>query len=100
MSRQKLLDRLRKANQVEALAKEIAAEQAIDLVVELAKAIPMEEAAKRRSRPPRRPRRPRPRRRSASRPARKKAEKPKDELWTPDKDDPAAGDKKLWTPDT
>ena len=100
ISREKLLDRLRKANRVEALAKEIAAEQAIDLVVELAKAIPMEEAAKRQEQAAAKaakaaaaPKRKKPA-------GRKKAEEPKDELWTPDKDAPAAGDKKLWTPDT
>ena len=32
--------------------------------------------------------------------ARKKPAKPKDEIGTPDKDAEAAGDKKLWTPDS
>ena len=47
MSRQKLLDRLRTAGRVDSLAKEVAAEQAIDLVVTEAKPIPIEEAQKR-----------------------------------------------------
>ena len=99
MSRQKLLARLRSAGRVDSLAKEVAAEQAIDLVVTEAKPIPMEEAQKRAeaaaetaakaaaAKPKRKPA------------ARKKPAKPKDELWTPDKDAEGAGDKKLWTPD-
>jgi trigger factor len=99
MSRQKLLDRLRKAGRVDGLAKEVAAEQAIDLVVTEAKPIPIEEARKRAeaaaeaaakaaaAKPKRKPA------------ARKKAAEPKDEIWTPDKDAEGAGDKKLWTPD-
>ena len=46
MSRQKLLDRLRHAGRVDGLAKEIAAEQAIDLVVREAKPVSLEEAEK------------------------------------------------------
>ena len=100
MSRQKLLDRLRKAGRVDSLAKEVAAEQAIDLVVTEAKPISIEEAQKRAdaaqeakakeaaAKPKRKPA------------ARKKPAKPKDEIWTPDKDAEAAGDKKLWTPDS
>ena len=59
MSRQKLLDRLRHAGRADALAKEIAAEQAIDLVVTEAK--PICDRGGRRSAPRRPP--PRPRRR-------------------------------------
>jgi trigger factor len=100
VSRQKLLDRLKKANQVDALAKEIAAEQAIDLVVELAKAIPMEEAVeKERKRAEQAAKEAlAPKKRKPA--ARKKAEQPKDELWTPGTDDPEAAKKKLWTPDS
>jgi trigger factor len=99
MSRQKLLDRLRRAGRVDSLAKEVAAEQAIDLVVTEAKPISLEEARKRADKageakakaaaaaPKRKPA------------ARKKPAKAKDELWTPDKEAEPAGDKKLWTPD-
>ena len=99
MSRQKLLAKLRSAGRVDGLAKEVAAEQAIDLVVTEAKPIPMEEAQKRAeaaaeaaataaaAKPKRKPA------------ARKKPAKPKDEIWTPDSDAETAGDKKLWTPD-
>jgi trigger factor len=100
MSRQKLLDRLRHAGRADALAKEIAAEQALDLVVTEAKPISVEDADKRAKKAadaaaqsPASAKKPK---KSA---ARKKA-KPKDELWTPDKDAAeGAGDKKLWTPD-
>ncbi len=99
MSRQKLLAKLRSAGRVDGLAKEVAAEQAIDLVVTEAKPIPMKEAQKRAeaaaeaaataaaAKPKRKPA------------ARKKPAKPKDEIWTPDSDAQTAGDKKLWTPD-
>jgi trigger factor len=99
MSRQKLLDRLRKAGRVDSLAKEVAAEQAIDLVVTEAKPIPLEEAqerAKQAAEAAEKAAAAKPKRKPA---ARKKPAKPKDELWTPDKDAEAAGDKKLWTPD-
>jgi len=46
MSRQKLLDRLRSAGRVDALAQEIAAEQAMDLVITEAKAVSVEQAKK------------------------------------------------------
>jgi trigger factor len=99
MSRKKLLDRLRSAGRVDGLAKEVAAEQAIDLVVTEAKPIPLEVARERATaaaeaaaiqaaaKPKRKPA------------ARKKPAKPKDEIWTPDKGAEGAGDKKLWTPD-
>jgi trigger factor len=99
MSRQKLLDRLRKAGRVDSLAKEVAAEQAIDLVVTEAKPIPLEEAqerAKQAAEAAEKAAAAKPKRKPA---ARKKPAKPKDELWTPDKDAEGAGDKKLWTPD-
>ena len=99
MSRQKLLDRLRKAGRVDTLAKEVAAEQAIDLVVAEAVPIPMEEAQQRAqaaAEAAEKAAAAKPKRKSA---ARKKPAEPKDELWTPDKEAEAAGEKKLWTPD-
>ena len=70
MSRQKLLDRLRKAGRVDALAKEIAAEQAIDLVVDARPS--RSRSRRRRSAREKRPRRP-PRRRPRPKPKRKPA---------------------------
>ncbi len=100
MSRQKLLDRLRHAGRADALAKEIAAEQAIDLVVAEATAIPMHEAEKRAEKAAAAPKK-KPAATKARKPAAKKAKPKKDELWTPDKDAAeAGGDKKLWTPDS
>jgi trigger factor len=101
MSRQKLLDRLRHAGRAEALAKEIAAEQALDLVVTEATPVSLEQAAKRAEKvaaaaaekKPAAAKKPR-------KPAARKKAKPEDALWTPDKDAEAAGDKKLWTPDS
>jgi len=93
MSRQKLLDRLRQAGRVDSLAQEVAAEQAIDLVITEAKSIPLEEAQKRSEKAAAAPKKRKPA-------ARKKPAKPKDELWTPDADAAATGDKKLWTPDS
>ncbi|MEJ7788161.1 MAG: trigger factor [Solirubrobacteraceae bacterium] len=102
MSRQKLLDRLRHAGRAEALAKEIAAEQAIDLVVTQAEPIPMQEAQQRAekaavaaAKAPAAKKKP-----AERKPAARKKAKPKDTLWTPDKDAPQGADKKLWTPDS
>jgi len=99
MSRQKLLDRLRHAGRVDGLAKEIAAEQAIDLVVREAKPVSLEEAAKLAEKAAKAaPKAAKPAAKKKAAP-RKKAQ-PKEELWTPDKgDEKAGGDKKLWTPD-
>ena len=100
MSRQKLLARLRQAGRVDALAKEIAAEQAIDLVVTEAKPVIGEEARKRmeqaaEARTEKKPKA------TAKKPAARKKAKPKDEIWTPGGDSAEdAGDKKLWTPDS
>jgi trigger factor len=98
MSRQKLLDRLRHAGRADALAKEIAAEQALDLVVTEAKAISVQDAEKLAKKAA-------PKAAAAKKPkkpaAPRKKAKPKEELWTPDSDAAAgAGDKKLWTPDS
>jgi trigger factor len=95
MSRQKLLDRLRHAGRADILAKEVAAEQAIDLVVTEAKPIALE-AARKKSEQAAEAAAKAPKRKPA---ARKKPAKAKDDLWTPDKDAEPAGDKKLWTPD-
>jgi hypothetical protein len=78
------------------LAKEVAAEQAIDLVVSEAKPIALEEAQE-RAKVAAETAAAAPKKRKPA--ARKKPAKPKDELWTPDKDAEAAAAKKLWTPD-
>ncbi len=105
-SRQKLLDRLRQAGRVDMLVKEVAAEQAIDLVVTTAVPVAPEAA----------PDKPAPAKKAAAKkPAAKKAaakksakkpaaEKPapgakRGELWTPETDAAAKKDK-LWTPDS
>jgi trigger factor len=100
MSRQKLLDRLRHAGRVDGLAKEIAAEQAIDLVVREAKPVSLEEAAKLAEKAAKAaPKAAKPAAKKKAAPRKQKAQ-PKEELWTPDKgDEKAGGDKKLWTPD-
>lgn len=106
MSRQKLLDRLRSAGRVDMLAKEVAAEQAIDLVVTTAKPVSLEAAEKKpaakqaaageREKPAAK-RRPAARKKA---PAKAQGDKGQ-ELWTPDKDPaPAGGKGKLWTPDS
>lgn len=99
MSRQKLLDRLRHAGRVDGLAKEIAAEQAIDLVVREAKPISVEEARTQAEQAAKAA--PKAAKAAAKvKPGAKRKAERKDELWTPDKDAEAeAGDKKLWTPD-
>jgi trigger factor len=94
MSRQKLLDRLRHSGRVGHLAQEIAAEQAIDLVVSEAKPIPVEDAEGTQQATAAAPRKKAPATRKA---AAKKAD-PADELWTPDKEKPEAEAGKLWTP--
>ncbi|HEX4343975.1 MAG TPA: trigger factor [Solirubrobacteraceae bacterium] len=99
MSRQKLLDRLRHAGRVDALAKEIAAEQAIDLVVTEAKPISIEEAQKRAKKAADAAEKA-PAAAKKKKPAAKRKPEPKEEIWTPDSDQAeGAGDKKLWTPD-
>jgi trigger factor len=100
MSRQKLLERLRRAGRADSLAKEVAAEQAIDLVVTEAKPIPVEQAheqaAKAAEAAPKAASAPK-----AKKPGARKKSKPKDELWTPDQAAAEGGaDKKLWTPDS
>jgi trigger factor len=89
MSRQKLLDRLRSAGRVDGLAKEVAAEQAIDLVITEAKPVSAEQADKKRAAAEKK---------KASAAPKKKAPKPTDELWTPESDKPEGDAGKLWTP--
>jgi len=101
MSRQKLLDRLRTAGRVDMLAKEVAAEQAIDLVVTTAVPVAPKKAAKKKPKADEKKKAPAAKKKPAVKkkaPAKKVAEK--DELWTPDADPADAGAKgKLWTPD-
>jgi hypothetical protein len=106
MSRQKLLDRLRSAGRVDALAKEVAAEQAIEIVISEAKPVSVEQAEKKRaaaekkraaaeaSKPAAAAKKKAP---AKKKPAAKKA-KADDELWTPGGDKPAGEADKLWTP--
>jgi trigger factor len=105
MSRQKLLDRLRHAGRVDALAKEVAAEQAIDLVISTAKPVSPEQADKKRTaadkkqaakKKPAAAAEPKKKAAAKKKPAAKKGT---DELWTPEDDDkPAGKGDKLWTP--
>lgn len=104
ISRQKLLDRLRSAGRVDMLAKEVAAEQAIDLVVTTAKPVaaqPADEQAP--DSEPAAKKKPSAKKKPAARkkpPAKQQGDKA-EELWTPDADPAAAGAKpKLWTPDS
>ncbi|HWC25740.1 MAG TPA: trigger factor [Solirubrobacteraceae bacterium] len=99
-SREKLLDRLRQAGRLDALAKEVAAEQAIELVVASAKPVPVaqvesdETAAKATERAAGATKRPAAKKKA---PAKQHGDKA-GELWTPDKDAAAGGKGKLWTP--
>ncbi len=101
MSRQKLLDRLRSAGRVDILAKEIAAEQAIDLVVKTATPVSPQAAEEKK------PKAAEKKKASAAKkePAAKKKAPVKtqgdksEELWTPDEEAAGAAAKgKLWTP--
>src|SRR3954452_281148 len=98
MSRQKLLDRLRRAGRVDARAKEVAAEQAIDLVIQTAKPVSPEDAeGKRAAAEKQQAAAPKKKAPAKRRPAAKKAA-PADELWTPDKEKAEGEAGKLWTP--
>jgi trigger factor len=98
MSRQKLLDRLRRAGRVDDLAQEVAAEQAIDLIVSEAKPIDVEDAeGKRAAAEKQQAAAPKKKAPAKRRPAAKKAA-PADELWTPDKEKAEGEAGKLWTP--
>ena len=100
MSRQKLLDRLRHAGRADDLVKEIAAEQAIDLVVTEAKPIPVQQARERAANAAKAAEKAAKAAPKKKKPTTKKA-KPKDGLWTPEGEaEKSAGDKKLWTPDS
>ena len=98
MSRQKLLDRLRHAGRVGHLAQEVAAEQAIDLVVSEATPISVDEAERKRSAAETASAAAPKTKAPAKRKAAAKKVGPADELWTPDKDKPKGEAGKLWTP--
>ena len=100
MSRQKLLDRLRHAGRVDALIQEIAAEQAMGIVVAEAKPISVEEGEKRAKKAEAAAAKAPAAAKKPKKPAARKKAKPKDELWTPEADAAEGADKKLWTPDT
>ena len=102
-SRQKLLDRLRQAGRVDMLIKEVAAEQAIDLVVTTAVPVAPEEAE---GKPAKKAaaKKPAAKKAAAKKPAAKKkapatALPERGELWTPEQDAEKKKDK-LWTPDS
>lgn len=107
MSREKLLDRLRSAGRVDMLAKEVAAEQAIDLVVTTAKPVAVQDAEQKKPAAAQasadEKSKPAAKKKPAARkqaPAKTQGDKG-EELWTPDRDPAAAGAKsKLWTPDS
>jgi trigger factor len=110
-SRQKLLDRLKQAGRVDMLIKEVAAEQAIDLVVTTA--VPVAPKAAEDAKDAEDAEQPSKADKKKKAPAAKKAKKPAAkkqapakqqgdkgaELWTPGSD-PAAKKDKLWTPDS
>jgi trigger factor len=105
-SRQKLLDRLRQAGRVDMLIKEVAAEQAIDLVVTTAVPVAPEAAAEGEAKPAKKPaakkpaaKKPAAKKPAAKQPAPAKALPERGELWTPETDAEKKKDK-LWTPDT
>jgi trigger factor len=98
MSRQKLLDRLRQAGRVDDLAQEVAAEQAIDLVVTEAKPISVEEAEKKAAAAEKQQAPAKAKKAPAKRTSAAKQADPADELWTPDADKPAGEAGELWTP--
>jgi trigger factor len=98
MSRQKLLDRLRQAGRVGHLAQEVAAEQAIELVISEAKPISVEEAGKKATAAEKKAAPAKAKKAPAKRKAAAKPADPGDELWTPDKEEPAGDAGKLWTP--
>ena len=106
MSRQKLLDRLRNAGRADALSKEVAAEQAIEIVISEAKPVSVEQADKQRAAAEKKRATAEAKKPAAAakkkpaakrKPAAKKA-KDGDDLWTPDADKPAGDADKLWTP--
>ncbi len=106
MSRQKLLDRLRSAGRVDALSKEVAAEQAIEIVISEAKAVSVEQAEKKRAAAEKKraaaeakkPAGAAKKKPAAKRKPAAKKGKDGDDLWTPDADKPTGDADKLWTP--
>jgi trigger factor len=99
MTPQKLLDRLRSNGRLEQFARDVAGEQALELIVREAKPVGPEEAGEPRAAPAKK---------AAGGGAKKKApakkraaakkEKPAGELWTPDAEKPAGESGELWTP--
>ena len=106
MSRLKLLDRLRSAGRVDALSKEVAAEQAIEIVITEAKPVSVEQAQskraaaekKRAAAEAKKPAAAGKKKPAAKRKPAAKKGKDGDDLWTPDADKPAGDADKLWTP--
>jgi trigger factor len=98
ISRQKLLDRLRQAGRVGQLAQEVAAEQAIDLVITEAKPISVEEAEKKAAAAEKKQAPAKAKKAPAKGKSAAEQADPGDELWTPDADKPAGEAGKLWTP--
>jgi trigger factor len=105
-SRQKLLDRLKQAGRVDMLAKEVAAEQAIDLIVTTAVPVapkdgddaaekPAAAKAEKKKKAPAAKKKPATKQQA---PAKTQGDKA-GELWTPGSDAAAKKDK-LWTPDS
>jgi trigger factor len=102
-SRQKLLDRLKQAGRVDMLVKEVAAEQAIDLIVTTAVPVAPEEAEDPPAKPAKKKKAPaaKAKKKAAAEkqaPAKRQGDKGA-ELWTPGADAAAKKDK-LWTPDS
>jgi trigger factor len=95
----KLLDRLRQNGRVGSLASDVAAEQALELVVREAKPISPDKAGKRGGAAAKGTGGASPKKKAAAekRSAAAKPE-PADELWTPDAEKPAGESGKLWTP--
>ena len=104
-SRQKLLDRLTQAGRIDMLAKEVAAEQAIDLVVTTAVPVAAkpgdDDAEEPAAAKPEKKKAPAAKKKPAAEkqaPAKTQGDKA-GELWTPETDAAAKKDK-LWTPDS
>ncbi len=82
----KLLERLRKAGRLEAVRDDLAARRALDVLVEGATAIPMEQEEEQGSR---------------TQPGRAPSNRVLDDLWTPETEvAPEGGGGQLWTPDS
>jgi trigger factor len=98
MSRQKLLDRLRQANRVDELAREVSAQRAIDLVMQSAKPIGIEQAEQRKAKAEASEKLWTPEK-GVEKPGSKPKAKPKSKAKPKTKAKAKGDDKKLWTPD-